>query len=299
MASVRDWVVAARLRTLPLAFSCILMGAFLALRENVLRWDILLLALSTTLFLRILSNLANDYGDSVSGVDHVEREGPARTVQTGSISLKMMKRGIAVCSVLSFASGITLILLAFPGNWSTILLFVLIGFAAIAAAINYTVGRNPYGYQGFGDLFVFIFFGIVGVGGSYFLQIGELDASILLPASSLGLFSVGVLNVNNVRDIESDRKAGKRSIPVRIGRKNALRYHVLLIGLGWISCGAYTLFNSSSPYELLYFLTLPLFIIHLRKVTIAQRPSEIDPYLKQLAISTMIFVLIFGLGVAL
>ncbi|WP_291785670.1 1,4-dihydroxy-2-naphthoate octaprenyltransferase, partial [Cecembia sp.] len=201
------WMHAIRLRTLPLALSCIFMGSFLAAYTGHLRWEVLILAALTTVFLQILSNLANDYGDSVHGADSVERKGPIRAVQSGLISLKEMKRAMFILAGLSLLTGLVLLYVAVQ-NWVTFSLFLFLGLLAIWAAISYTSGKNPYGYVGLGDLSVFLFFGLLGVAGTYFLHSLSLSWSILWPAFSLGCFSTAVLNINNIRDIESDQKAG-------------------------------------------------------------------------------------------
>lgn len=297
MASVKIWLEAFRLRTLPLAFSCILMGGFLAVSSGVFDGLILGLSLLTTLFLQVLSNLANDYGDSVSGVDHTERQGPSRTVQAGKISLTAMKKALIICAVLSFISGLLLLFVSFRDSWIHALIFLLIGLGAIWAAIKYTVGQTPYGYQGFGDVFVLIFFGLVGVCGSFFLYSKTFDWFIVLPAISCGLFAVGVLNVNNIRDIESDTIAGKHSIPVRIGRSKARLYHLALISIGWVCMLVYTNLTWTGQWlHLLYGLCLPLFLINVKAVFTKKDPKQLDPFLKQLAISTLLFVLLFGVG---
>lgn len=297
MAAVKIWIQAFRLRTLPLAFSCILMGGFLALGQQVFNGVILGLSLLTTLFLQVLSNLANDYGDSVSGVDHAGRQGPSRAVQSGEISREAMKKGLVICGILAFLSGIILLFVSFRDAWLLAGLFLLIGLASIWASIKYTVGKTPYGYQGLGDLFVLIFFGLVGVCGSYFLHSKDFQWLTILPAISCGLFAVGVLNVNNIRDIDSDTIAGKKSIPVRIGRRNARLYHLLIIGIGWLSMGLYTHYTWSGDWvQWLYVISLPLFLINVRAVFKYEEAQKLDPFLKQLAISTLLFVLLFGLG---
>ncbi len=297
MASVKIWFEAFRLRTLPLAFSCILMGGFLAFRGGMFNGVVLSLSLLTTLFLQVLSNLANDYGDSVSGVDHEDRQGPSRAVQAGKISLNSMKRALIICAFLSLASGLILLFVCFRDTWIYALVFLLIGLGAIWAAIKYTVGKTPYGYQGLGDLFVLLFFGFVGVCGSYFLYSKSFDGITILPAISCGLFAVGVLNVNNIRDIDSDTVAGKNSIPVRIGRSNAKLYHLGLIGIGWVCMLLYTNLTWTGEWlHLLYGLSLPLFLINMKAVFTKEDPKSLDPYLKQLAISTLLFVLLFGAG---
>lgn len=292
---VKSWVSAFRLRTLPLALSCIGMGGFLAASANAFRWDIFLLCVTTTIFLQILSNLANDYGDSVNGADSAQRKGPARAVQSGAISMKQMKNAVAVFVMLCLASGITLLFVSFGFNWSAILFFLGLGLLSILAAIAYTVGRRPYGYMGLGDISVLIFFGLVGVLGSYYLFTQQVSWREGLPALSCGLFSIGVLNVNNMRDIESDRAAGKFSIPVRIGRDLAARYHWFLILAGLSSAIVYTLLDFHTAWQFLFLLSAPLFVRI--GIAVSRRPShELDPYLKQMAMSTLLFVILFGIG---
>lgn len=293
---IKPWIQAFRLRTLPLAFSSILMGAFLAASDGVFAPAILVWSLVTTLFLQILSNLANDYGDAASGVDGAQRTGPKRTVSAGAISKAAMKKALVVFSLLSLISGTWLVIIAFGESWIQIVIFLLIGLGAIAAAIKYTVGKNPYGYAGFGDLFVLIFFGLVGVAGSYFLYAQKVHFGVMLPALSCGLLSVGVLNVNNIRDIESDEASGKYSIPVRIGRRNAVFYHWTLLSLAIFCSVAYVLLMQSPWQSYLFLLVLPLLYINARAVRVKTTAHQLDPYLKQLALGTLIYVLLFGLG---
>ncbi|MEZ4903077.1 MAG: 1,4-dihydroxy-2-naphthoate octaprenyltransferase [Spirosomataceae bacterium] len=195
-------------------------GVFLAAARGTFSWTIAILAILTTTFLQILSNFANDYGDTVNGKDTEARQGPMRTVQKGEITVEAMRKAIIIFSVLAFVSGVWLLYEALKeATWQAFMVFLGIGILAIIAAITYTAGKRPYGYEGLGDLSVLIFFGWVGVLGSYYLHTQALDWALLLPASSCGLFAVGVLNINNIRDIVSDKLTGKRSIPVRIGRK--------------------------------------------------------------------------------
>ncbi len=294
MSKAKAWIQAFRLRTLPLAFSSILLGAFLAIGNNVFDGIILTLSLLTTLFLQVLSNLANDYGDAQSGVDGADREGPSRTVQSGLITKQEMKAGLIICSILAFVSGISLIIYAFPGNWELSLIFILLGLAAIAAAIKYTVGKNPYGYAGFGDLFVLIFFGYVGVLGSYFLYAGTLDLLMSLPATTCGLFSVAVLNVNNIRDIESDKISGKNSIPVRLGRSKAVLYHWFILILGITTAVIFAFQSGFTDFDWIFLIVLPLVFLNARAVYIKRTAKELDPFLKQMALTTLLFVLLFG-----
>lgn len=288
------WLHAVRLRTLPLALASIFAGSFLAQWQGSFRWEVLLLASLTTIFLQILSNLANDYGDTIHGADSSERKGPIRAVQSGLITLPEMKRAMVLFGALSLVTGILLIYLALP-DWKYFLGFLGLGLAAIWAAIRYTSGKNPYGYAGLGDISVFGFFGIVGVSGTYFLHALEAKPFILLIAISLGCFSTAVLNINNIRDIDSDRLAGKLSIPVRIGRANAVRYHWVLVVLGNSSLLYFVLVNQTYT-PLLAFLMLPWMIQISQGIQHATTAAETDPYLKQMALSTLIWTLLFGFG---
>ncbi|MFN3841196.1 MAG: 1,4-dihydroxy-2-naphthoate polyprenyltransferase [Cyclobacteriaceae bacterium] len=295
---IQSWVKAFRLRTLPLAISCIGMGGFIAASMNAFRWDIFLLCIITTVFLQILSNLSNDYGDSVHGADSEHRVGPVRTVQSGVISPSQMRTAMGVFVALCLASGVTLLWLAFGWNWTALLFFFGLGVVSILAAIAYTVGHKPYGYAGLGDLAVLIFFGVVGVMGSVYLFTHQFAWLQVLPALSCGFFSMGVLNVNNIRDIESDRKAGKFSIPVRIGRRGAIWYHWSLLAGGIFSATLYTLLEFTSAWQFLFLVTLPLFIYNGMAVE-KKDPSNLDPFLRQLALSTLVFVTLFGIGLLL
>ena len=229
--NLRPWIEAFRLRTLPLALSNTIIGSCLAAADDKFRWSVFGLAALTTVLLQIMSNMANDYGDFVNGKDTAERIGPKRMVQSGEITPKTMLRGIIVIGILCAVSGVSLILIGTAGmDITNLLIFSILGLAAIAAAIKYTVGKNPYGYRGLGDIFVFIFFGLVGVIGTYFLHTQAFRIDLILPASAIGFLSVGVLNMNNMRDYEQDKKAGKRTIVVAMGEKNAAYYHLFLVG---------------------------------------------------------------------
>ncbi len=292
----KAWITAFRLRTLPLALSSIGMGAFIAAIQNAFNGAIFGFCALTTVLLQILSNLANDYGDTVNGADSDERTGPARMVQSGLISLGEMRKAMGVFILLALGSGIYLLYLAFGFDWEAFLFFFGLGVLSILAALAYTAGRKPYGYIGLGDLSVFIFFGLIGVLGSYYLYTQDLAWDLILPAASCGLFSVAVLNVNNIRDIESDQKAGKFSIPVRIGRSKAVVYHWFLLIGGLLSAVAYVTLNFNSPLQLLFLLVSPLIIKNGMAVSTKTASDQLDPYLKQMAISTLLFVLLFGIG---
>ena len=293
----KAWVSAFRPRTLPLALASIMAGGFLAASHGQFRGVVVGLAALTTILLQILSNLANDYGDSQNGADSVHREGPQRAVQSGAITPQQMKRGMTIFGLLSLVSGLALLWVALgtAGAWIFGTFFVL-GLSAIWAAVNYTAGSKPYGYAGLGDLSVFIFFGLVGVCGTYFLQTRTLPLAVLLPAAALGCFATAVLNVNNIRDIRSDELAGKITIPVRLGPVRARRYHWLLLVLGFSAAVLYVAFTYHSPWQWLFLLSAPLLLRNARAVWQRQDSMQLDPLLKQMALTTLVFTLLFGLG---
>lgn len=300
MSRIKVWLSAFRLRTLPLAFSSIIMGSFIAAYYDAFRLPVFLLALLTTLFLQVLSNLANDYGDTVNGADHDGRKGPQRMVQSGQISLVNMKVAIFILVIASLLSGIGLIYVAIGGVLNiTFSIFLILGIAAIGAAIKYTMGNNPYGYRGLGDVYVMVFFGFVGVGGTFFLHALAWNWSVLLPSAAVGFLSSGVLNVNNMRDIESDRYAGKNSLVVKIGLSQAKNYHYLLILLAYIVSFAFVIINRGGLVSYLFVLSMPLFLIHVKAIQKANDSKEFDPQLKRLALSTLFFVIVFGTGLLL
>ncbi len=293
--NIKAWIEAFRLRTLPLALSSIAMGGFLAASAESFKWSIFLLCVTTTIFLQVLSNLANDYGDSVNGADHAGRKGPLRAVQTGTISPLQMKSAIILFVLLSLTSGISLLLISFGWDLNALLFFFGLGVLSIGAAIAYTVGKKPYGYIGLGDFSVLIFFGLVGVMGSYYLFTKSISWLEILPALSCGFFSIGVLNINNIRDIESDRAAGKFSIPVRIGKEKAVMYHWFLLAGGITASIVYAIISYHSPLQFLFCLTILLFFRN--GLAVSQKSSaELDPYLKQMALTTLLFVILFGVG---
>lgn len=289
------WIQAARLRTLPLTLSSIVLGTALAAEVSFFNPWVFVGCLLTALLFQVLSNFANDYGDGVKGTD-ANRTGEKRAVASGSISATEMKKAVYLFSVLSLASALALVFYATRqlNPWIT-LTFVVVGLAAIWAAITYTVGKNAYGYKGLGDIYVFVFFGLVGVGGSYYLQTSSLDALMFLPAASVGLLSVGVLNLNNMRDLDTDKEAGKITIALRLGLPGAKVYHTVLVLLAWDLAFLYSHFMGAKPFGWLYWLSLPLFIIHLRQV-FKSTSAQLDPKLKQLALGTLLFVVLLSLS---
>jgi 1,4-dihydroxy-2-naphthoate octaprenyltransferase len=297
---MKFWIEASRPRTLPLALSCILMGCFLAASTGRFSWPVALLSVLTTTLLQILSNFANDYGDAVNGKDTELRQGPIRAVHSGNIPASVMLRAIIIFSVLALISGISLLTIALKGaSANTFWVFLGIGIACIIAAITYTAGKRPYGYVGLGDLSVLIFFGWVGVLGSSYLHTHIWNWDLLLPATSCGLFAVAVLNINNIRDIESDKATGKNSIPVRLGREKAILYHWAILGVGMFCVLLYTVQHFSGYTSLLFLFSFPLFIKNGLAISQLKKASELDPYLKQMALSTLLFVILFGIGTIL
>jgi 1,4-dihydroxy-2-naphthoate polyprenyltransferase len=292
---IKTWISAFRLRTLPLAMASIVMGGFLAAHYSGFRSDVFALTILVAVLLQILSNLANDYGDSKHGADHSDRKGPTRKVQSGEISAKSMKGALLIFVFLCLLSGIWLLYAAF-GFSIQFIFFLGLGMIAIAAAIAYTNGKKPYGYAGLGDISVMLFFGLVGVLGSLYLHIQWISFQDLFPALSVGFFATAVLNLNNIRDIDSDKTAGKLSVPVRLGRNKAVWYHWALLYFGFFSAIVFAARAFESWQQYIFLLTLPLFVVNGWAVKNKKEPSELDPYLKQLALSSFIFVLTLGAG---
>jgi 1,4-dihydroxy-2-naphthoate polyprenyltransferase len=289
----KDWLSAARLRTLPLALSSIIMGGFLAEKANKFSLPVFLLACLTTILLQILSNFANDYGDTQNGADLADRVGPSRAVQSGKISPDQMLGGIKIVGTASLLSGLALIYIAFGGFASSLFwIFLGIGLLSILAAYTYTAGKKPYGYAGLGDISVFIFFGIVGVAGSYFLYTQSLSPDIFLLGTTCGALATGVLNINNLRDINSDKTAGKITIPVRLGRTKTVIYHWFILAIAIASTLAYIAISSDTKSY--YLLSFVLIILNGFQVSKSDNP---DPYLKTLALTSLAHVLLLGLSI--
>ncbi len=292
----KAWLNAVRLRTLPLSVSGILIGSGLAGMYGFKDWPIFLLALLATLGLQIISNLANDYGDGIKGTDNEERIGPKRAYQTGALSRKELKTGIIVSVIITLCFIGLLLYRSFDGLPEYFLLFTVLGVLAVWAAIRYTVGDSAYGYKGLGDIFVFSFFGLLSVLGSMFLFTKYLTLISVLPAISIGLLSTAVLNLNNLRDHNSDVRAGKNTLVVKLGIPRAKQYHYLLL-IGSFLC--ITLFLVLSATYWFQSLCLVVFIplgVHLFKVIRVKDPQAFDPELKKVALSTFFMALLFYLG---
>lgn len=297
MASTRSWIKAMRLRTLPLAVSSTLAGSFMAISDRKFDSVVIALAILTTLLLQILSNLANDLGDSLKGTDNKHRIGPMRTVQSGEISTREMWWGVGIVSFFTLLSGISLIFYSLGTQSLQVLFFLILGVISIAAAIKYTIGKTAYGYRGLGDIFVFIFFGLTGVLGTYYLNAHTLPPDTWLMAISVGMLSTGVLNLNNMRDIENDKISGKFTIVVRIGTIRARIYHFLLVGIAIASGIIYTIMNYHSPAQFIFLAVIPFFVKDLFRIFSIDEQKLLDPYLKKLALATFAYILLFGIGI--
>lgn len=297
---IKNYIEAARLRTLPLSISGIIIGSFIAASQGFFNWRICTLALLTTIAFQIISNFANDYGDGVKGTDNEDRVGPARAIQSGTITPKQMLNAIKISIGLTLILALLLIYVSFgKDDFKNLFIFFILGIFSIVAAIKYTMGKKAYGYSGFGDLFVFLFFGILSVCGSYYLYTKQLDFSVFLPAFSVGFLSIGVLNLNNMRDMESDIKSGKKTIVVKIGSEFAKYYHYYLLISSFLVALLYNVIHYKSPFQFLFILAYIPISRHFLIVYNNKIPKKLDPELKKLAISTFLFSILFGLGLFL
>ncbi|ETN95327.1 1,4-dihydroxy-2-naphthoate prenyltransferase [Zhouia amylolytica] len=292
----KAFIAAARLRTLPLSLSGIIVGTGLAAADGYFSWQIFVLALLTTVGFQVLSNFANDYGDGVKGTD-ANRVGEKRLVASGLITPKQMKSAVILTTVITLVIALMLIYAAFGSeHFFLSFIFFILGIACIVAAIKYTVGKSAYGYSGFGDIFVFIFFGLVSVAGSYFLYAKALDLTIFLPALTIGLLSVGVLNLNNMRDRETDIQTGKNTMVVKIGAEFAKYYHYYLLISAMFFSLIFVVLTYKGPLNLLFIIAFFPLVKHLVTVYKNDEPQELDPELKKLALGTFLFSVLFTLG---
>lgn len=282
-----------RLRTLPLSMAGIGMGGALAARMCSINGYLFFFLILTAVLLQILSNLANDYGDFKKGTDLGHRSD--RMMASGNIQESIMKRALILFMVLALISGILALNLAFPDAGGGFWLFLILGITAIAAAVNYTVGRRPYGYHGLGDVFVFIFFGLVAVLGSAFLLSGGMLAGWLAPAGIIGFLSVAVLHINNVRDREMDEKAGKRTLAVLLGNKPSILYQWLLYAFSLVLLFVFSMITDQRL--LLLSAAIPVSqMMWWFKTTSSINPSidDFNKMLKIQAIGTFIFSVLFS-----
>lgn len=297
MSNLKPWLSAIRLRTLPLSISGIIVGSCFAYYNGYFKLSIFVLAVLTAFSIQILSNLANDYGDGIKGTDNANRIGPERAVQSGAITPDQMFEAIKVNILVIILLVFLLIYMAF-GKTHILYTLLFVGLAGLSvyAAMSYTIGNKAYGYKGLGDLFVFIFFGFVSVVGSYFLYTQRLDHHIILPAITVGLLSVGVLNLNNMRDIDSDKESHKNTMAVKLGKKKSKVYHLVLIIGAMVISFLFALLYYSRISDFLCFLAYIPLTIHIKKVIKAKHPSDYDPQLKILALTTFVFSVLLGVG---
>lgn len=294
---LKMWWETARPKTLPLALASIFTGSALGYWANPEGFNgvVMALCLLTTILLQVLSNFANDYGDHQKGSDTEERIGPLRGIQKGGISASELKWGLIVMVLASFISGSLLIGIAYE-NLSDLLAFAGLGILAIIAAITYTVGAKPYGYMGLGDISVLVFFGLLGVGGTYYLQTHSIDTAIILPAIGSGLLASAVLNINNLRDIEQDAKAGKNTLAVRLGPHKGRVYHCLLLSIAALCYVIFALSTATSWANYLFLLAFPLLAKHAIFVYRSQEPSALRPILAQMSMISLFINILFSLG---
>ncbi|GHC62623.1 1,4-dihydroxy-2-naphthoate octaprenyltransferase [Ulvibacter litoralis] len=294
MSKIKVWVSAARLRTLPLSISGIVTGAAAAMQVGQFSKAIFFLALATTLGFQILSNFANDYGDGMKGTDNNDRVGPARAFQSGLLTAKQLKRGMIITAAITLLLVSLLVFTAFGSNNMLLsVLFFNLGIAAVIAAVKYTVGESAYGYKALGDVFVFLFFGLVGVMGSYFLFTQQLNHFILLPAITIGFLSAAVLNLNNMRDRLADAKVNKNTLAVVLGVPNVKHYHTFLILGAFVAALFYFYATESTAIQYAPLVAfIPLFL-NILKVYKNEVPKELDPELKKVALSTFLYAVLF------
>ena len=295
MSKILAAVKSMRLRTLPLSTAGVLLGILLATADYRVSWGVAVLTVLTTVCLQILSNLSNELGDVLHGTDTPERLGPQYGLNSGELTVAQMKRLIGLFVVLCMVSGTAMTWYSFGTLLDlTPILVLLLGAAAITGAMKYTLGRNPYGYRGLGDVYVFLFFGIVAVCGAYFVVSHTMFWRLLLPGAAVGCFSVGVLNVNNIRDMKTDAR-NRVTVAIRLGEHRAKIYQSILIVLGWALMVAYCCLRFFSWWHYLYVLTLPLFVLHLRGVW-QRNDRELDPMLPLLVMATFLFCVLAGVG---
>ncbi len=300
---MKKWIKAARLRTLPLSLSGILVGSAAAYQEHHSQsnyYTILILCLLVTLFFQVLSNYANDYGDAVKGTDNENRVGPKRAIQSGEITKSQMKNAIVITSVLSLITSVAVIYASFGNqNFLSAIIYLFLAMACVGAAIKYTVGNSAYGYKGLGDIFVFVFFGLVSTLGSYYLFGHSLDWQIVFPAMAIGLLSVAVLNMNNMRDVENDTIMNKNTLVVKMGFQKAKQYHFWLILFAAIFFNTYAMNVFTQWYQYIYVIGFIPLLKNIGVVSKTTNPRLLDPELKRLSLSTFLISLLLSIALIL
>ncbi len=292
------WLDAARPKTLPLAIASIFCGSVLAINHSDFSYHLMIFAVITALLLQILSNLANDYGDAIKGTDSDARLGPKRAIQQGLVTPKLMKKVIVFNAILTIFVGLLLVLSAF-NKMTEIMIFIVLGGLSILASICYTVGNKPYGYRGLGDLSVLIFFGWLGVGGSFYLQSGVFNFEIFFPATACGLLAVCVLNINNLRDIDNDRACGKMTLIVRIGPKWGRIYHQALLFFSYLFFSVFALLYDGGIYSWLFVLSIPFGVKHGKAVWQTAAPESLRPMMGDIIKVALLTNILFIAGILL
>ncbi len=297
MSKFKVWVHAARLRTLPLSISGIIVGTAIANAQGYSNWKITILALLTTVGLQVTSNFANDYGDGIKGTDNEDRVGPKRALQSGLLTVSALKKGIIFSVLINIILIIALIFIAF-GKENIILLsvFLFLGLASIVAAIKYTVGKSAYGYSGLGDVFVFLFFGLLSVVGTYFLFTKKIEIFVFLPAIGIGVLSTAVLNLNNMRDRSNDMAVGKNTLVVKLGDKKARIYHFALLSIALISFAMFNYFNYQGLQSCIFYIGFIFIVKHFFTVLNIKINKNYDPELKKVALTTFLIAVLFYSG---
>jgi len=297
MKNFSIWLSAIRLRTLPLSISGIIVAGCLAEYNGFFDIQVFLLAIATTISFQILSNLANDYGDAEKGTDNDDRIGPERAIQSGEITPEEMFHAIRMNILICIILTVGLVISAF-GSKHLLLAFLFFGIAffAVKSAIKYTMGDNAYGYKGLGDVYVFLFFGVVSVLGCYVLFAKQIDHVTILPAITIGLLSAGVLNLNNMRDIDNDLQSNKITTAVKLGKDKAKKYHFFLVITAIVVSFMFGILYYVSPFNLIFFIAYIPLILHLKRINTIENLKDFDPELKKLALSTVLLAVLLGIG---
>ncbi|HRO85961.1 MAG TPA: 1,4-dihydroxy-2-naphthoate octaprenyltransferase [Niabella sp.] len=298
--SIKPWIAAARPKTLPLAVSNIFIGSAIAFSEKKFNLVVFILGLTTAILLQILSNYANDYGDFIKKADENRTSKYERALTSGRITPSQMRLMLIILSSFTFVTGIILIIMGLKGSGMAVyLFFLLVGLLSIAAALTYTMGKKPYGYAGLGDFSVFIFFGLVAVCGIYILHTKQWQWPVLLPASAFGLLSMGVLNINNIRDEASDRLAGKSTLVVKMGVQKAKIYHSIIVVTAIILAVCFTWIHYQTAFQWMFLLAVPLFFRNIYRINTSKSTDVYDEELKNLSLTILLFSITFGLGLAI
>lgn len=289
---VRIWLLAARLRTLPVGLAPVLVGTALAGFEDVFHPLRFIAAVLGALFIQVGANLSNDYSDARRGADTEDRLGPVRVTAGGLVPPRQVLIATYLTFGLAVLCGVYLVAVA---GWQ----LLLVGVASIIAGVLYTGGPRPYGYDGLGELFVFLFFGVVAVAGSYFVQVEHLEWEAFALAVPVGLLASAVLVVNNYRDMDTDRRAGKKTLAVRLGRTRTRVLFAAMVYGAYVLTPATWLFGPLSPWVLLPLLTVPLAAPVVRIVRNRTDGPTLNEALAKTGMLELIFCVLLSAGVLL